>query len=226
MQVPSLFQRYLLKRCPFFRTVKCVMFRRNIIILIRITVTLLFAYILENPSSEAQQTKSFYVLTNGERQKSLLEQGTAEYFMVEKAISMKSVLNLFTNIGYSFRKFYCNRELIPDCWRSYRDSTFVSIELSFDNQLAQPIQVRGSISTNKWLRYLFLVYINDLDDDITSKMLKFGDDTKVFRKIKSDADKQHLQDDLSTLTEWSEKWQMSIQDMGMKMHNIQWVVLY
>ena len=31
---------------------------------------------------------------------------------------------------------------------------------------------------------LFLIYINDLDDDITSKVLKFADDTKVFRKIK------------------------------------------
>ena len=28
---------------------------------------------------------------------------------------------------------------------------------------------------------LFLIYINDLDDDITSKVLKFADDTKVFR---------------------------------------------
>ena len=43
---------------------------------------------------------------------------------------------------------------------------------------------------------LFLIYINDLDDDITSKVLKFADDTKVFRKIKSDADRQYLQDDL------------------------------
>ena len=55
---------------------------------------------------------------------------------------------------------------------------------------------------------LFLIYINDLDDDITSKVLKFAVDTKVFRKIKSDADRQHLQDDLNKLIEWSEKWQM------------------
>ena len=55
---------------------------------------------------------------------------------------------------------------------------------------------------------LFLIYINDLDDDITSEVLKFADDTKVFRKIKSDADRQHLQDDLNKLIEWSEKWQM------------------
>ena len=30
----------------------------------------------------------------------------------------------------------------------------------------------------------------------------------MFRKIKSDADRQHLQDDLNKLIEWSEKWQM------------------
>ena len=70
---------------------------------------------------------------------------------------------------------------------------------------------------------------------MTSKVLKFADDTKVFRKIKSDADTQHLQDDRNKFTEWSEKWQMlfnfgsvsaSTQDMGMKKHNIHWVVLY
>ena len=47
---------------------------------------------------------------------------------------------------------------------------------------------------------LFVIYINDLVDDITSKVLKFAGDTKVFRKIKSDADRQHLQDDLNKLT--------------------------
>ena len=55
---------------------------------------------------------------------------------------------------------------------------------------------------------LFLIYINDLDDDIKSKVLNFADDTKVFRKIESDADRQQLQDDLNKLNEWSEKWQM------------------
>ena len=47
-----------------------------------------------------------------------------------------------------------------------------------------------------------------MDDDITSKVLKFADDKKVFRKIKSYADRQQLQGDLNKLTEWSEKWQM------------------
>ena len=47
-----------------------------------------------------------------------------------------------------------------------------------------------------------------MDDDITSKVLKFAVDTKVFRNIKSDADREQLQDDLNKLTEWSEKWKM------------------
>ena len=54
---------------------------------------------------------------------------------------------------------------------------------------------------------LFLIYINDLDDNITSNELTFVDDTKVFRKVNTD--KQHLQNDLARLVKWSsEKWQM------------------
>ena len=50
---------------------------------------------------------------------------------------------------------------------------------------------------------LFLIHINDLDDDITSKILTFGDKTKVFRKVNNDSDKQHLENDLDKLVKWS-----------------------
>ena len=40
--------------------------------------------------------------------------------------------------------------------------------------------------------FLIYIYINDLNDDITSKVLQFADDTKVFRSIKNDAGRQHL----------------------------------
>ena len=36
---------------------------------------------------------------------------------------------------------------------------------------------------------LFLIYIKDLEDDISSKVLKFADDTKEFRKVTNDTDK-------------------------------------
>ena len=43
---------------------------------------------------------------------------------------------------------------------------------------------------------VFNIYINDLKDDISSKVLKFADDTNVFRKVTNDTDKHSLQDDL------------------------------
>ena len=58
-----------------------------------------------------------------------------------------------------------------------------------------------------FLIYIY-IYINDLEDDISSKVLKFADDTKVFRKVTNDTDKQSLQDDLDKLVKWSEKLQM------------------
>ena len=54
---------------------------------------------------------------------------------------------------------------------------------------------------------LFLVYINDSEEGVTGSILKFADDTKLFRKTKEIGDKK-LQDDIDKLVKWSEKWQM------------------
>ena len=43
---------------------------------------------------------------------------------------------------------------------------------------------------------------------VTGNILKFADDTKLFRKVKEIGDKQKLQDDIDKLVKWSEKWQM------------------
>ena len=55
---------------------------------------------------------------------------------------------------------------------------------------------------------MFLIYINDLENDISSQVLKFADDTKVFRKVTNDTDKQSLQGDLDKLIKLSEFWEM------------------
>ena len=55
---------------------------------------------------------------------------------------------------------------------------------------------------------LFLVYINDLEEGVTGKILKFADDTTLFRKVKEIGDKQNVQEDIDKLVKWSEKWQM------------------
>ena len=69
---------------------------------------------------------------------------------------------------------------------------------------------------------LFLVYINDLEEGVTGSILKFEDDTKLFRKTKEIGDKQNLQDDIDKLVKWSEKWQISKtvkeKDLGVTMN--------
>ena len=83
----------------------------------------------------------------------------------------------------------------------------------------QRVIVDGEISNRKFVLsgvpqgsvlgpILFLIYIQDFEDDISSKVLKFADDTKLFRKVTNYTDKQSLQDDLDTIVKWSEKWQM------------------
>ena len=42
---------------------------------------------------------------------------------------------------------------------------------------------------------------------------------KVLRQIKSDADRQHLQDVLNKVTEWSQKWQMLFNLWKCKCHH-------
>ncbi len=55
---------------------------------------------------------------------------------------------------------------------------------------------------------LFLIYINDLDEGIKSKIFKFADDAKMMGNTGSDLEARVVQDDLDKLTAWAEKWQM------------------
>ena len=55
---------------------------------------------------------------------------------------------------------------------------------------------------------LFIVYINDLDLRLVSKISKNADDTKMGINADSDAAVKQLQEDLRKVGEWSKKWQM------------------
>ena len=56
---------------------------------------------------------------------------------------------------------------------------------------------------------LFLLYINDITNQIQSNIRLFADDSIVYREIRSPADHQILQTDIQMLTDWSKKWQMN-----------------
>ena len=55
---------------------------------------------------------------------------------------------------------------------------------------------------------LFLLYINDINENVQSSIHLFADDSIIYRKINSNIDHQILQTDLIQLEKWSEKWQM------------------
>ena len=56
---------------------------------------------------------------------------------------------------------------------------------------------------------LFLLYINDITECISSTVKLYADDTKIYREIIDPIiDCQILQDDLNNLSEWARKWQL------------------
>ncbi len=55
---------------------------------------------------------------------------------------------------------------------------------------------------------LFLFYINDITDGLTSTARLFADDTMIYMTIKNEMDAQDLQRDLDLLTVWEKKWMM------------------
>ena len=56
---------------------------------------------------------------------------------------------------------------------------------------------------------LFLVFINDLPDAVTSNIRLFADDALLYRSIHSNDDAKTLQDDLNHLQTWEKTWQMA-----------------
>ena len=55
---------------------------------------------------------------------------------------------------------------------------------------------------------LFLIYINDIDEGIISKLGKFADDTKLCSSGINNEDVESLQQDLDRIFQWSLEWQM------------------
>jgi len=53
---------------------------------------------------------------------------------------------------------------------------------------------------------LFLLFVNDLPDQVINDILMFADDTKVWARIEKIEDSVSLQEDLNRLLEWSEDW--------------------
>ena len=52
---------------------------------------------------------------------------------------------------------------------------------------------------------LFVIFINDLPDQVKSDIYLFADDTKVFRRISMKEDEEILQKDINEMLKWADK---------------------
>ena len=57
---------------------------------------------------------------------------------------------------------------------------------------------------------LFLIYINDIPEKISSDVFLFADDMKFLRTIYSHSDYISVQSDIDSLTEWSNEWKLHL----------------
>ena len=57
---------------------------------------------------------------------------------------------------------------------------------------------------------LFLLYINDINNAITSQIKLFADDSVLYRNIRNQNDQVILQNDLYTISSWAEKLLMEL----------------
>ena len=53
---------------------------------------------------------------------------------------------------------------------------------------------------------LFLVYVNDIPEQVECNISMFADDTKIYTAVKGIADTQRLQADLNSLAKWANDW--------------------
>ena len=91
---------------------------------------------------------------------------------------------------------------------------------SFLTDRHQCVQINGSISL--WARaksgvsqgsvlgpLLFALYVNELPSLVSSPILMFADDIKLYRIIQSPDDCLQLQHDIDVLVQWSKRWLLS-----------------
>jgi hypothetical protein len=55
---------------------------------------------------------------------------------------------------------------------------------------------------------LFVAFINDLPEAVSSVCSMYADDTKVYSSVKDASNKAQSQDDLDSLVNWADTWQL------------------
>ena len=78
-----------------------------------------------------------------------------------------------------------------------------------DGEKSRLVKIKSGVPQGTVLRPLmFLLYINNIGENIGSSVRLFANDSLIYMAVSSRNDCQRLQDDLTTMVNWSKKWQM------------------
>ena len=89
-------------------------------------------------------------------------------------------------------------------WLTQRHQTVV-----IDGAKSRRVQVISGVPQGTVLGpLLFLLYINDIGDSISSPIRLFADDSLLYRRVNNANDALKLQQDLDRIVKWSDTWQM------------------
>lgn len=67
---------------------------------------------------------------------------------------------------------------------------------------------------------LFIIFVNDIENGLSSRVWKFADDIKLAKVIDGFDDEEDMQSDLNKILEWTKTWQMSLNISKCKTLNV------
>ena len=152
---------------------------------------------LKNRSTVQQLLVLFDVILNTDHQTDVI------YFDFKKAfdsVPHNELLFKLKSMGISGGLWLWFKSYLSNCQQCVK----------INNKYSHLLPVLSGIPQGSILGpLLFLVYVNDIPDHISNSLLYlFADDTKCLKTISDPADTIQLQDDINSLSHWSEQWSL------------------
>ena len=141
-------------------------------------------------------------------------------YYLDKCFESTSLGKVVDSIYFDFAKAFDtvpHRRLCKKLSAYAIDGSILAWITSFLNGRTQSVKVNQSFSTTDAVvsgipqssvlgPLLFILYINDLPENVISLVLLFADDTKIFKEINTIEDSISIQKDIDSMVKWSKGW--------------------